>query len=102
MKSLFLMALVLVSFSALAQREPYRTVYPRVSNWGNMVEVSAWNQNRISVSCSGRIGMDFADGTYETAYVSFFVPAMGSRSQRFYPRNRDARIRFVSDSIWCR
>lgn len=102
MKIFLLTVMMLSSFAALAQREPYRTVYPRVSNWGNMIEVSAWNRNRIHVSCSGQIGMDFEDGTYETAYISFFVPAMGSRSQRLYPRNRDARIRFVSDSIWCR
>jgi hypothetical protein len=102
MKIFLLSAMLLISFSALAQRDPYRSVYPRVSNWGNLVEVSAWNQNRIHVSCSGQIGMDFEDGTYETIYISMFVPAMGSRSQRYYPRNRDSRIRFTSNSIWCR
>lgn len=102
MKTFLLSVVLLVSASAFAQRDPYRSVYPRVTNWGNLVEVSAWNQNRISVSCSGQIGMDFEDGSYETTYISMFVPAMGSRSQRFYPRERNLRIRFISHSIWCR
>lgn len=102
MKPFLLCALLLTSLSALAQRDPYRPVYPRVTNWGNIVEVSAWNHNRIHVSCSGQIGMDFEDGSYETTYISMFIPAMGSRSQRYHPRNRDSRIRFMSHSIWCR
>lgn len=100
---IFIALSLLITTTAFAQRPgPYSPVRPRVQNWGHTVEVQAWNHNRISVMCSGRVSMEMRSGERASTYVSMFVPANGFRSHRINIMNPNDRVEWVSHSVWCR
>lgn len=95
--------LAFLSVTAFAQPIPPMPmpVYPRLYVSGNSVMVEAWNNNRMSVFCSGSVWMRMDNGQTDSDHVSMFVPAMGYRSQRVYSREVSARILSADHSIWC-
>lgn len=75
---------------------------PNIYNWGNSVEVQAWNHNRMGVMCSGWVYMDMRSGHRPSTYVSMYVPARGYRSHRINIMDHQDRVIHASHSIWCR
>ena len=75
--------------------------WPRVSAWGNSVEVSIQNYDDQSYRCSGSVWMRLESGRSRSEYVSILVYPRSSAYKRIYNYNPQDRIRSASHTISC-
>ncbi|MAZ49607.1 MAG: hypothetical protein CME65_13690 [Halobacteriovoraceae bacterium] len=75
--------------------------WPRVTNWGNSVEVSIQNYDDKNYRCTGSVWLRLESGRSRSEFVSMVVYARSSAYRRIYNYSPRDRIRSASHSISC-
>jgi hypothetical protein len=82
--------------------EARASVWPRVLNFGDSVQVQLDNFTDNDVNCSGWVYMNLSSGSTAAEYVFEYVPRRSFRFRSLRPYPWGTRINFVHHSIFCR
>lgn len=75
--------------------------WPRVTAWGNSVEVAITNYDDQTYRCSGSVWMRLESGRSRSEFVSVIVYPRSNAYRRIYNYDMRDRIRSASHSISC-
>lgn len=99
MKILILAMSLFSSVSALAQ---HVTVFPRIINFGNAVQVQIYNSTEDDIHCSGSVTMHTQSNRIETNFFSDYIRSHQTAfSPMYYLMDHSDRISYANENINC-
>ncbi|HXH29383.1 MAG TPA: hypothetical protein VNJ01_01100 [Bacteriovoracaceae bacterium] len=96
-KIILALALSVSSMSAFSQG----FVQPRVSQWGNNVQIQIFNHTDYAVSCSGWINFSYWSGRQRSEYFNDYVQSRFNSYRTVYNHDWNDRVSRVNHSIYC-